>query len=192
MQILKEEVRQRILQAAREEFLEKGFQESSMRRIAQKAGVTPGNIYAYFPGKEALFERLVEPAVADIRRLLETPADGGFSLENLADRVAGSFLANQIPFRLLTERADGTRYGRLREDLIDLISRRIRQEHLCSLPRELQSPSFAEALSRAFIGGLLCLLWRYDGNEGQLRASLSGLMRLLFRAPEEKEPVCEL
>ncbi|MDD6034568.1 MAG: helix-turn-helix domain containing protein [Oscillospiraceae bacterium] len=109
MQILKEEVRQRILQAAREEFLEKGFQESSMRRIAQNAGITPGNIYAYFPGKEALFERLVDPAVADIRRLLETPADGGSSLEHLADRVAGSFLAHQIPFRLLTERADGSR-----------------------------------------------------------------------------------
>lgn len=51
----------RILDAAKEEFLEKGFQNASLRRIVKAAGVTTGAFYRYYPTKEALFEALVKP-----------------------------------------------------------------------------------------------------------------------------------
>ena len=47
-----------ILEAGKQEFLSYGYEKASMRRIAQRAGVTTGAIYGYFPGKEALFEAL--------------------------------------------------------------------------------------------------------------------------------------
>ncbi len=52
---------ERILAAAREEFLEKGFERASLRRIVKEAGVTTGAFYRYYPTKEALFDALVGP-----------------------------------------------------------------------------------------------------------------------------------
>ena len=53
-QVLKDEVRDSILESAREEFLEHGFDDSSMRRIAQKSRMTVGNLYRYFKSKDEL------------------------------------------------------------------------------------------------------------------------------------------
>ncbi|WP_099469557.1 TetR/AcrR family transcriptional regulator [Konateibacter massiliensis] len=51
---------QNILEAAKAEFLEKGFQTASLRNIVKNAGVTTGAFYGYFSNKEALFAALVE------------------------------------------------------------------------------------------------------------------------------------
>jgi len=41
-------------------FLESGYQEASMRKIAAKAGITAGAIYKHFSGKEEMFDELFE------------------------------------------------------------------------------------------------------------------------------------
>ena len=53
-----------ILQAAMEEFSDKGFLGASLRQIVKKAGVTTGAFYGYFSSKEALFNAIVEPHAA--------------------------------------------------------------------------------------------------------------------------------
>lgn len=50
---------ERIHQAARKEFLEKDFQNASLRRIVKQAGVTTGAFYGYYKSKEQLLEALV-------------------------------------------------------------------------------------------------------------------------------------
>ena len=45
---------ERILQAAMEEFSEKGFLGASLRQIVKRAGVTTGAFYGYFSSKETL------------------------------------------------------------------------------------------------------------------------------------------
>lgn len=50
---------QKILEAAREEFLAKGFQSASLRNIVKTAGVTTGAFYGYYKSKEELFDALV-------------------------------------------------------------------------------------------------------------------------------------
>lgn len=57
-----EGVSERILACAKEEFLEKGFSEASLRSIAAKADTTTGSIYSRYGGKEELFGEIVEPA----------------------------------------------------------------------------------------------------------------------------------
>ena len=49
------ETREKILDAARELFIEKGFDGVSMRQIAQKIEYTPTTIYGHFQDKEELF-----------------------------------------------------------------------------------------------------------------------------------------
>jgi len=48
MQYQKEEVRARILGAALDEFEEHGYLAAQVRRIAERAGVSTGNLYRYF------------------------------------------------------------------------------------------------------------------------------------------------
>ena len=60
-QVQKDDVREAILESAREEFLEYGFEGSSMRRIAQKSRMTVGNLYRYFRSKEELSDTIVSP-----------------------------------------------------------------------------------------------------------------------------------
>jgi AcrR family transcriptional regulator len=51
--------RQQIMEGARRMFLEHGFDGASIGDIVRAAGVSKGTLYAYFPGKEKLFEALV-------------------------------------------------------------------------------------------------------------------------------------
>ena len=50
---------QKILEAAKREFLEKGFKSASLRSIVKTAGVTTGAFYGYYASQEDLFEALV-------------------------------------------------------------------------------------------------------------------------------------
>ncbi len=56
----------RLLECAKEEFLEMGFQEASLRVIAAKAGTTTGSVYTRFQDKEALFHALVDSTVDEL------------------------------------------------------------------------------------------------------------------------------
>src|SRR5437660_11528300 len=49
-----EETRRKIYDAALQLFREKGFEETTMRDVAQKAGVALGAAYYYFSSKEAI------------------------------------------------------------------------------------------------------------------------------------------
>lgn len=60
----REGVYERILECARQEFLEKGYQDASLRTIALKAGTSTGSIYTRFHDKQGLFDALVSPAVS--------------------------------------------------------------------------------------------------------------------------------
>lgn len=57
----------KILDAARAEFGERGFSDSSIVGITQRAGVALGTFYTYFESKEALFQALVRDMSAQVR-----------------------------------------------------------------------------------------------------------------------------
>jgi len=57
----------KILDAARREFGDHGFADSSIVGITQRAGVALGTFYTYFDSKEALFQALVRDMSAQVR-----------------------------------------------------------------------------------------------------------------------------
>jgi AcrR family transcriptional regulator len=57
----------KILDAAREEFSERGFSDSSIVGITQRAGVALGTFYTYFNSKEAVFQALVRDMSEQVR-----------------------------------------------------------------------------------------------------------------------------
>src|SRR6476660_4573530 len=57
----------KILDAARGEFGERGFGDSSIVGITQRAGVALGTFYTYFDSKEAVFGAVVRDMSAQVR-----------------------------------------------------------------------------------------------------------------------------
>ena len=48
-----------ILRAAEELLIDEGYQSLSIRKIASRCGITPGNLQYYFPSKDVLLESLL-------------------------------------------------------------------------------------------------------------------------------------
>jgi AcrR family transcriptional regulator len=70
----REAVRRAILDAARELFVAEGYQNVSIRKIAERIEYSPAAIYGYFPSKDDIFFALAEEG---FRLLGEPSADGG-------------------------------------------------------------------------------------------------------------------
>lgn len=74
-----EKTREKILEAAEEIFVRYGYEGARMEQIAERAGVRKANIYYYFPGKDQLYQALVDRTlgalISGIRDFLERPAE---------------------------------------------------------------------------------------------------------------------
>ncbi len=134
-QVLKDEVEQRIRDAALAEFAEGGFGTARMSDIARRAGVSAGNIYHYFPGKQALFEAVVPGTLARrLRALLEERVRASATQEGArpetgtpwgeaAEATVSFALENPRATVILLGRAEGTAYAGLAEEVVGMLVR---------------------------------------------------------------------
>lgn len=67
-ELQKDELRQEMMDAARELFVEKGYDNVSMRKIAEKIGYSPTTIYLYFEDKADLLHQICEQAFAKLAK----------------------------------------------------------------------------------------------------------------------------
>lgn len=70
MKLLKDEIFESILSVARQEFLSKGYKDTSMRDIAKKANVGLSNIYNYFKNKDEMYQAILYPAKNSISNFI--------------------------------------------------------------------------------------------------------------------------
>ncbi len=66
------DTRDKIVTAAYACFMEKGYEQASVRMILEKAGVTTGSFYHFFPSKEKLFEAVVDAFLTDYASTFES------------------------------------------------------------------------------------------------------------------------
>lgn len=71
----KVEIRRRLLSAAVELFVEKGFSGTTMREISDKAGFSAGTIYKYFPNKDKIFHAYFDDKVDELVEALKEIED---------------------------------------------------------------------------------------------------------------------
>jgi len=70
MQVQKDNIRTKILDIAREEFMQCGYQQFSLRNVASQAGISTSNIYNYFKNKNELFLEILNPTFSFIEFVL--------------------------------------------------------------------------------------------------------------------------
>lgn len=106
MQTLKDHTRRTIIDEARKAFLRDGFLKASMRDVAAATGTSLGNLYNYFPSKDALFLAVAEPLIHQMEELLAVyrQLDGRDLLEwNAPERVQKT---TELYLRMLREHRD--------------------------------------------------------------------------------------
>jgi AcrR family transcriptional regulator len=86
------EVEERILDAARKVFLERGFEGASIEEIAAAARSGKPTIYARFAGKDALFTAVVMQSVAANVERLKAYTPTGATIEQRLESVAVTVL----------------------------------------------------------------------------------------------------
>ncbi|MDQ6895782.1 MAG: TetR family transcriptional regulator [Actinomycetota bacterium] len=86
-----EDTRSLIVEAARAEFADKGYDGTALRAVARNAGVDAALIHHYFDGKADLFAQAVVLTRVDPRIVIAGVLDG--PLETLGDRIVRTFLA---------------------------------------------------------------------------------------------------
>lgn len=117
-----------IIEAATAEFLEYGFKDASMRRIATAAGMSASGLYKHFTGKEEMFSALVEPAYQGLLNIIRQEVNdektiigtGDINIwENSKDaKLTISYIYDHLDaFRLIVTRSQGTKYETFLHDL---------------------------------------------------------------------------
>ena len=119
---------EKIIAAARKEFLTYGFTDASMRRIAAAAGMSASGLYKHFASKEEMFSALVEPAYQGLLALFRQEAGdqeqfigtGDLSVWETSNdaRLAVSYIYDHLDaFRLIICKSQGTKYETFLHDL---------------------------------------------------------------------------
>lgn len=129
------DTQQRILQFAKEEFLEKGFQNASLRNIVKRAGVTTGAFYGYYADKNALFDDLVSKPANQLKNYFLSVHDDFdqksalYKVENMhtysrkkLKSMIDYIFQNFDAFRLIICCAQGTNYDNYIDCLVAIES----------------------------------------------------------------------
>ena len=174
MQVLKEEMRKRIHEAALKEFSEKGFKNASVREIAKGAGMTVGNLYRYFDNKEALFYNIISPAYESLMQLaeqsLEKVRDGfgrGF-FEELSEHILKISREHRIELLILFEGSSGSRYERAKEEMIQVVEGFLKGnilEQLKGRRVEIEDVYLFRIIAVNFVEGMTMIGREYESGE---------------------------
>lgn len=87
----REGVRRAILDAARALFVEEGYAQVSMRKIAERIEYSPAAIYGYFPSKDDIFFALAEEGFDLLHAAAAAEPDSADPLDTLRSQLFGFY-----------------------------------------------------------------------------------------------------
>lgn len=128
-QVLKEEVRAKILDAALAVFARDGFDRATMGSIAEQAGVGAASIYRYFASKDQLLNAVISPALTArfeallekrVRALAKTTLRGD-ALDDGGSDMLRFWIENRLAVVFLLDRATGTPHAAYGERFVQLL-----------------------------------------------------------------------
>ena len=67
-----QEIRQRVLESAKELLIEQGYKKTTIRGIVERSGVLTGSIYYFFKNKEAIFAEMLESIIHQCIEKIDT------------------------------------------------------------------------------------------------------------------------
>ena len=178
-----------ILDAAAAEFGERGFHDTGITQITQRAGVALGTFYTYFDSKEEVFRALVRDLSAQVRERVGPQlarSDRYFEAERIGRQAFFEFVTEHKEiYRIIDEAefVDPDDYKTHYSSNADHIRTRLE----AAIARGEVRPCDAEVTAWALMGmnvflGLRFGVWAKDRSPEQLAAVVDGLIAEGLRA----------
>lgn len=162
MQVLKDEIRHKILLEAELLFLQKGYDRTTLQMIADKVNISKSNFYHYFRSKEEMFYVLTDGAADGLKKLILRLREKRFDPSTgqreyqflLTEEFVSLLTAEKYGMLLIMEQAKSTRYEGLRASLIDMLAAKTAP----MLADEDNSMLLAQIMARNLIDGMVMVL----------------------------------
>lgn len=172
MQVLKEELKQELIDKAVEEFYIKGFEKASIRKIVKAAGTTIGNFYNYFKSKEELFYSITTPVYENIVYHIKNHNDeDDYSLTNINIDELNKILTSSVKqidttfldfdkdmykkIIILFHGSKGTKYENVKSNIKFFIAEHI-LDHMNALSKDkITDVDYYEYLSKVLAAGVV-------------------------------------
>ncbi|MFO7969635.1 MAG: TetR/AcrR family transcriptional regulator [Candidatus Izemoplasmatales bacterium] len=188
MQVLKESVREAIIESAITEFFQKNYQDANMRDIATKANITVGNIYRYYKNKKELFNTILQPAERAIDKLAEVDTDKTKlsvdtknDLENLINFVMDTINPYTKEIFIMIFNSYGTHHEKIKNRLEELILIKVSKYYPGKFTR-----SFLEVISKSFVEAIFIVFKNNIDNPYKIKIMLSDLVVFFFRNLDDR------
>ena len=167
-QVLKDDIRERIFEAALDEFYEKDFMTATMRDIAVRAGIPTGLIYSYYKNKRALFDEIVRPVILNLPETLReaeaSPNTGLANYFNIEKKLYKRFFEKRREFILLVDKSAGTHHHDTKEKLIVTIEEHVKNS-LKKRSKQKYDDLFPHILASNYVESLLEIMRHFKSRE---------------------------
>ncbi len=187
MQHLKDEVKEAIIEAALDEFRQKGYTEASMREIAKSAGMTVGNIYRYFEGKDDLFNCIIDPVWQEVMKTIfdnyELTPDM-FPMRQIITSIMDIYKKFNVQLFILINKSKGSKYENVKEGLVDLIANRLEKEFmpiLHSSGKVLKDTFIFKMISNAIVDSIYIIMKECGDNIGRLESLMEQMLTVFIK-----------
>lgn len=162
MQVLKDEIKDKILLVAENIFYEKGFKEATTRSIASQIGISVSNLYLYYENKEAIFDGVVGEFfryfINGMERFFDHD-DKELSMSNpISTFIQKIIITDQKKFVIISDKSQGTKYEGFKEQIIMILNNHMKEQ----VNRDLvHDDSILYILSKNFIEGIIEIAKHY-------------------------------
>lgn len=172
MQYLKLEIRDRILQAAVEEFKEHGFSDASIRNIANNAEISLGNVYRYFSNKESLYFAVIDPFMDSVKIALENDfVFEGKTMGEIAETLI-TFIMKYSDELIIIRKGNIEQHDQFIDYIVGVLADKIKEMIQGAFPEideKITDPVFYDAIAEGFLTSLFKVLVRGDTDEQKER-----------------------
>ncbi len=185
-QVLKDDVRERILGAALEVFAAQGYAGATMTAIAERAGLGTASLYRYYASKGELFDAVVTPALAErfealLERRVRALAQATFGepasrTDERGDEMLRFWVQHRLAVVVLLDRAAGTAYAPFGERFVQLLVSSTLTQLRAAHPGLRVDATARLVLTRIFENtrGMLASLLEAFADERALREAIEG------------------
>lgn len=175
-----------MIDTARRLFIQKGFEETTMCDIAEKAGVNRSTLHYYFPNKDvmfrAVFSSIVETLMPRLSEIMSSEKPLMQRLSLVVDEYFGRFLENpQIPGFFISEiqrdadhfvaTAREMHYDKVFSTVRDALKGEMQKGRLKKVPVQMVFMAFYGNIAFPFITKNLFVSW-LDMDESEYRAMI--------------------
>lgn len=172
MQYKKKYINDRILEAGKQEYLDKGYRGGNISTIASEAGVPVGNLYRYFDGKPGLLDAIVKNTYTEVPKIIMQLAslhsNEITSLEQLMSDLSNGLLMVfeecGVEILILIDKCATTRYEDFSEKLVTQVASIVELKLYPQGATEIDK-IMSQTIAKGFINSLVDVLRRNPERE---------------------------